>query len=350
MPDPITPARARSGRSVPGDDARADARHSAASLPLPMPSTLHALPWDGGRLAFLEDGAGPPLLLIHSVNAAASSYEVKPIFEAMGARRRVFALDLPGFGLSSRGPDVYTVARYVEAILTAARTIREMCGGQRAAALALSLSAEFLARAALQHPELFSGLAFVTPTGFEAGAQNRRGGMPETSPRTGLESILTTRIWRGGLFGLLVSKPSIRFFLRRTFGGTPDAGLVDYAWRSAHQPGAAFAAFAFASGKLFSPDIRDVYEALELPIWLAHGTRGSFSDFSEAGWTMGRTNWELASFDTGAFPHFQAPDAFLPRLDRFLDGLPQEAPQAKPPAVRTAPPHLRVVPNGRDHA
>jgi pimeloyl-ACP methyl ester carboxylesterase len=349
MPDPITPARARAGRSARGDDARADTRHSAASLPLPMESTLHALPWDGGRLALLANGDGPPLLLIHSVNAAASGYEVKPIFDTMKARRRVFSLDLPGFGLSGRGPDRYTVARYVEAILTAARTIREMCGGQRVAALALSLSAEFLARAALQQPELFSGLALVTPTGFEAGAQNRRGGMPETSPRTGLESILTTRLWRGGLFGLLVSKPSIRFFLRRTFGGPPDVGLVDYAWRSAHQPGASFAAFAFASGKLFSPDIRDIYEALELPVWLAHGTRGSFSDFSEAGWTMARPNWEVASFDTGAFPHFQAPGAFLPRLERFLDALPQEAPAGVPPPVRAAP-HLRVVSNGGEQA
>jgi pimeloyl-ACP methyl ester carboxylesterase len=331
MPDPIPPARAR-------DDSGPDqcgAQGEALSLPLPMPSTRHGLPWDGGWLALLEDGAGPPLLLIHSVNAAASSYEVKPIFEAMRARRRVFALDLPGFGLSSRGPQVYTVARSVEAILTAARTVREMSGGQRVAALALSLSAEFLARAALQEPALFSGLALVTPTGFESGAQRRRGGMPEARPRTGLEALLTAPLWRNGLFGLLVSRPSMHFFLRRTFDGPPDPGLLDYAWRSAHQPGAAHAALAFASGKLFSPDIRDVYEALDLPVWLAHGTRGSFSDFREAGWTMTRPNWELTAFETGAFPHFQAPEAFMPRLDRFLDALPKQR-----------PPHLRVVSNG----
>lgn len=333
MPDPSTPA---------------GAADKASSLPLPMRCTRHALPWDDGHLALLEDGAGPPLLLLHSVNAAASSYEVKPIFEALRARRRVFALDLPGFGLSSRGPDIYTVERYVEAILIAARAVQARCDGRPVAALALSLSSEFLARAALQQPALFSGLALVTPTGFEAGAQHRRGGMPESRPRTALEKVLTAPLWRSGLFGLLVSRPSVRFFLRRTFGGPPDPGLVDYAWQSAHQPGAAFAAFAFASGKLFSPDIRDVYEALELPIWLAHGTRGSFSDFSEAGWTMARPNWDLASFDTGAFPHFQAPAAFLSRLERFLEALPQEAP-APAPAARSAP-HLRVVAKGGERA
>lgn len=335
MPDPLIPAGA--------------ADRVPPSLPLPMRCKRHELPWGQGSLSLIEDGAGPPLLLVHSINAAASSYEVKPIFEALRARRRVFALDLPGFGLSSRGPDIYTVERYVEAILTAARAVRAICDGRPAAALALSLSSEFLARAALQQPELFAGLTFVTPTGFEAGAQNRRGGMPEARPRTPLEKALTAPLWRSGLFGLLVSRPSIRFFLRRTFGGPPDAGLVDYAWESAHQPGAAFAAFAFASGKLFSPDIRDVYEALELPVWLAHGTRGAFSDFSEAGWTMAKLNWEIAAFDTGAFPHFQAPAAFLPRLGRFLDALPGDTQQVPATAARAAP-HLRVVTGGGERA
>ncbi|WP_324134736.1 alpha/beta hydrolase [Bosea sp. (in: a-proteobacteria)] len=346
MPDLSTPAKARSDGGYPDERHPSDGSCEPTSLPLPMPASCHRLPWGDGRLVLLEAGDGPPLLLIHSINAAASSYEVKPIAEAMQGRRRVFALDLPGFGLSSRGPEVYTVARYVEAILLAARTVREICGGQRVAALALSLSGELLARAALQEPRLFAGLALVTPTGFETGAQRRRGGIPEARPRTGLERFLTAPLWRSGLFSMLVSRPSVRFFLRRTFDGPPDPGLVDYAWQSAHQPGAAYAAFAFASGKLFSPDIRAVYEALELPVWLAHGTRGSFSDFSEAGWTMTRPNWELTSFDTGAFPHFQSPDAFLPRLDSFLGALPQQAPEPSRPAA----PHLRVVQNNGDRS
>lgn len=346
MPDPSTPARAHTGSGKPDGAQPSDASCEPTSLPLPMQALHHALPWGDGRLALLEAGEGPPLMLIHSVNAAASSYEVRPIFEAMRGRQRVFALDLPGFGLSSRGPEVYTVGRYVEAILLAARTVRKICGGQRVAALALSLSAEFLARAALQEPQLFAGLALVTPTGFETGAQRRRGSMPEIRPRTGLEAVLTAPLWRSGLFGVLVSRPSLRFFLRRTFDAAPDPGLVDYAWESAHQPGASFAAFAFASGKLFSPDIRDVYEALDMPVWLAHGTRGSFADFSEAGWTMTRPNWELTSFETGAFPHFQAPDAFMPRLQSYLDPLSRHA----TPPTRRAPPQLRVVQDTGDRS
>ena len=38
----------------------------------------------------------PPLLLIHSVNAAASAAEVRPLFEHYRRERRVIAMELPG--------------------------------------------------------------------------------------------------------------------------------------------------------------------------------------------------------------------------------------------------------------
>ena len=49
-----------------------------------------------GRLAYYVGGDGPPLLLIHSINAAASAYEVKPIYDRMRTLRRVYAVELPG--------------------------------------------------------------------------------------------------------------------------------------------------------------------------------------------------------------------------------------------------------------
>src|SRR3954454_20931708 len=48
-----------------------------------------------GRLSYCGAGNGPPLLLVHSINAAASAYEVRPIFER--ERRRFYAVDLPGY-------------------------------------------------------------------------------------------------------------------------------------------------------------------------------------------------------------------------------------------------------------
>jgi pimeloyl-ACP methyl ester carboxylesterase len=283
-----------------------------------LEGALLTLPCPPGQMTMSEAGSGAPILLVHSVNAAASSYEVKPIYDHAKRSLHVFALDLPGFGLSSRGRADYSLGFYVQAVSRAAAEVRSRTGSAAIDALALSLSCEFLGRAAVERPELFRSLVFVTPTGFETGSRHRRAA-PETalgSPM--LESVLNVPLWRRALYAGLVSRPSIRFFLRRTFGGSPPRDLIDHAWLSAHSPLAEFAPFAFASGKLFAADIRDVYERLDLPVWLAHGTKGAFSDFSEADWVRTRPNWAVTPFDTGAFPQFQAPDQFMPLLDRFL--------------------------------
>src|SRR5512141_2005525 len=71
-------------------------------IPLPHALTGKRRTFSGraGRLSYYVGGEGAPLLLIHSVNASASAYEVLPIYEHFRPRRRVYAVDLPGFGFS----------------------------------------------------------------------------------------------------------------------------------------------------------------------------------------------------------------------------------------------------------
>ena len=53
-----------------------------------------------GRLDVYVAGQGPPLLLIHSINASASAAEMRPLHEHYRAIRTVFSIDLPGYGFS----------------------------------------------------------------------------------------------------------------------------------------------------------------------------------------------------------------------------------------------------------
>jgi len=134
-----------------------------------------------------------------------------------------------------------------------------------------------------------------------------------------LSSALEFPLWRKGLYRQLVRPGTIRYFLKRTFGSDSfDKGLAAYDDLTTHQPGAENAPYAFLSGKLFSKDIRNIYETLELPVWLGHGTRGDFKDFRGADWTEARDNWTVKPFATGALPHFEAPDEFFPALRTFL--------------------------------
>jgi pimeloyl-ACP methyl ester carboxylesterase len=272
-----------------------------------------------GRLSYYVAGSGAPLLLIHSINAAASAYEVRPLFEALRAERRVYAVDLPGFGFSDRSDRPYRLALYLAALHDMLDEIAADVGPEPIDALALSLSGEFLGRVATERPESFRSIALITPTGFERGANARRGPGGRTREVRGLHATLTVPVWSRGLYSLLVTRPSIRFFLEKTFGSKRiDEGLLEYDYLSTHQPGAQHAPYAFVSGRLFSSDIRTVYERLTLPTLLLHGTRGDFQDFSEAEWINERPNWRRVAMDTGALPQFERLDDMLGHYRAFL--------------------------------
>jgi pimeloyl-ACP methyl ester carboxylesterase len=275
-----------------------------------------------GRLSYYVAGEGSPMLLIHSINAAGSAYEIRPIFEHFRQRNRVYAPDLPGFGFSDRSRRDYDVALYTDSVRDMIDQIEKDTDGESIDALALSLSSEFLARAADDDARGLRSLALITPTGFRKGSDELREPTGSTREMRWLSAILEFPLWRKGLYGLLTRPRTIRYFLKRTWGSSNyDEGLAEYDDQTTDQPGAENAPYAFLSGRLFSKDIRSVYERLDLPVWLAHGTKGDFRDFRGARWTEEKPNWRRTAFDTGALPHFEAQDTFMSRYEGFLQGL-----------------------------
>lgn len=292
-------------------------------LPPAVPGDRRDLRGRAGRIGLYaagpSDAATPPVLLVHSINAAASAYEVRPVYERLSATRRVYAVDLPGFGTADRSDRRYDIRLYTDAVHDALDAIGAETGGRPVDALALSLSAEFLARAAVERPERVRSLALVTPTGFSRMQAARSGPSGSSREIPGIYAAVRFPLWSKGLYDLLVSRRSIRYFLERTWGSKAiDDAMVDYDWASAHQPGARFAPFAFLSGRLFAADVRDLYERLTQPVWMPHGTRGDFRDFSGAGWVVGRPNWTVTPYPTGALVHFEQPDRFVSEYRAFL--------------------------------
>lgn len=85
------------------------------------PFAPHWLPVAGGRLHYVDEGAGRPLLLVHGTPTW--SFDWRQAITALRGRRRVIALDHLGFGLSERPRDaVYTpeahAARFAEAMVS----------------------------------------------------------------------------------------------------------------------------------------------------------------------------------------------------------------------------------------
>jgi pimeloyl-ACP methyl ester carboxylesterase len=299
----------------------------------PMTDLPPALPGRGSRLSepglgalhvYAAEGAsvGTPLVLIHSVNAAASAAEVRPLYEHFGASRPTYALDLPGFGGSDRSDRPYTPRLMTEAIHAVVAHARERHGGGPVDALALSLSCEFLARAANERPDAFRTLALVSPTGFDR--RTPAGGPPGSTRGMPLvRALVSTRLWSDALFETLTKPKVIRYFLERTWGSEHiDEALWAHCVRTARAPGAKHAPLCFLSGFLFSKDVRALYDGLRAPVWMTHGVRGDFVDYRRVSEVRDRPEWRIRVFETGALPFFEVPDAFVEEYRAFLDAPP----------------------------
>ena len=131
---------------------------------------------------------------------------------------------------------------------------------------------------------------------------------------------LNCPLWSSRLFSAMTVKPVIRKFLEKTWGSKAiDQPLLNYAYQSAHQPGAEHAPYYFVSGHLFSKDILRVYQALELPVWMVRGTRGDFVDYHHATRLKDRENWTFDIFNSGAFPQYEKLPELVGSYERFLE-------------------------------
>ncbi|MDX2006672.1 MAG: alpha/beta hydrolase [Meiothermus sp.] len=250
-----------------------------------------------GRVAYYANprGTGRPLILTHAVNAAASAYEMKPIWDAYAGSRPLYALEWPGFGSSDR-PDI----QYTPALMTQAlRTLVDLLGGD-VDVVALSLGSEFAARAALAEPRIKT-LALISPSGFG----NPTGTSQTASEQDGgnqLFGILSTL--GDPIFGFLSSRYGLNLFLDLSFRNRVPDDVLEYAFETAQQPGAKLAPIYFVSGRLFTRNAyADLYDKLTIPVLVLYDQDA------------------YVSFD--GLPRFaQKPNAALVRIPE-TDGLPQ---------------------------
>lgn len=267
---------------------------------------------DFGPVVYYADprGQGRPLILAHSVNAAASAYEVRPLWNVYAGTRPVYALEWPGFGSSGR-PDVpYTpelMARALAALVEQLNTGVDV--------VALSLGSEFAARVALHDPRVRS-LSLISPSGFGPPG----GGSPQAGGDT-----LYRRLRRFGdvLFGALRSRPSLQYFLSRSFRGPVPGDVVDYAADTSRQPGAKYAPLSFISGQLFHPSAYEaLYCRLHTPTLVLYD-RDAFVAFDRLPLFARQANVTVQRIaGTDGLPHFEKLPDVKAALDAFWTKIP----------------------------
>ncbi|ELY59618.1 alpha/beta fold hydrolase [Natronolimnohabitans innermongolicus] len=291
------------GAAVLGNRLLAD---RAGDLENPIVGVERTYRWRGIETTYTVAGDpnDPEMLLLHGVYAGSSSHEFAPIVDRLSEDYRVIAVDLPGFGRSERPPLVYSSTLYAEFVRDFAADVTD-----EPIVVASSLTGSFAVEAASEAD--FEQLVLICPT-------------DETSPeRPWLRTLVRTPIVGTTLFNLLASKPAIRYFYDRDGYYDPsriDDDEVDYAWRSAHQPGARYAPASFSSGTLDPEfDLATELAGLETPTTLVWGRDAELVPLREGRDLAEAADLDLVVIDYATqLPHAEHPDKFVEYLTAEL--------------------------------
>ena len=290
-------------------------------LSLPPALDLESPPFeaeDGRVQYYARPGTGPPIVLLHSFNAVASSMEMKPIVEHLVAttNRPIYAFDWLGFGRSDRPALDYNPTLYERQLSHFLKEVPDT----PVDLIALSLGGEYAAQATLQTAPLVRRLVLISPTSL-GGTQG-----PSLAGTLGLALAEKTGTFEL-LYYRLIRRASLQDYYARQIFLDPDAipdALFDYAARSAHVRGAHRAPLRFVNGTLFIENVtRSVYARLYRPTLLLtpQTLASTVQSFERLPTLLDQNSRDLShkAIPGGLLPQWEAPFPLFHALDEFLD-------------------------------
>ena len=119
----------------------------------------HFFHWRLGDIYYERVGTGKPVLLIHDLNAASSSYEWNKLIPLLAENYTVYAIDLLGCGHSEKINTTYTNYLYVQLITDFIKS--EI--GHRTSIIATGESASIPIMACSNEPSIFEQIMLINP-------------------------------------------------------------------------------------------------------------------------------------------------------------------------------------------
>jgi pimeloyl-ACP methyl ester carboxylesterase len=272
---------------------------------------------DGDVWVIDVPGADPgavPVLVLHGFPS--SAYDFAGVIDRVAARRRVVALDFPGYGLSCKPKEHgYSLFEQADAALEVARAVGLGRAHVWAHDVGTSVATELLARRErglcpleVASVVLMNGSVHV-----------------ELSHPTVGQRLLRSPL--GGLFARASTRRTFVAQLRRTFARQPDDATVDAMWElAARDDGIArFPALIryIEERSRFRRRWIGALERLDVPLLVAWGRRDPVAVFAIARKIVeGTPGATLEAWDdVGHWPTIEAPDRVVATVTAFWDGI-----------------------------
>lgn len=257
----------------------------------------------GAHVRFVDEGEGPPVVLIHGFASALDTW--RGVMKELKKSHRVLALDLKGFGWSSRPDGDYSPQAEAQLVLA----LMDQRNVKSAAVVAHSWGSSVALAMTLAAPERVTRLALYDAWVYE-------------------EQLPTTFLWARAsgvgeaLFdAFYAERPADKiaraFYDPKTYVTEP---FVEEVERALDRPGTTAAALAAVRGQRFE-DVQKTYATIKQPVLLLWGREDEVT-LLPFGERLARDlpRARLVVYPRcGHFPMIEAASASNDELARFLD-------------------------------
>lgn len=163
--------------------------------------------WRFGNIKYRKKGHGNPVLLVHSLDVAASSEEWFRIRDKLAESHTVYSIDLLGCGLSEKPFMTYTNHIFAQLICDFIKIII----GKRTTVISSGNSSAFVISACDNDSTLFEKIILVSPENLDKGQL-----IPGKRART-YKAILSMSVLGNLLYNIAVFRWNIRYNIRSDF-------------------------------------------------------------------------------------------------------------------------------------
>ncbi len=213
-----------------------------------------------GEVVYHESGTGKTLIFVHDLCCGGCSYEWSKVYPEFAGSFRVIALDMVGFGESSRPEMRFTPGGYVRMLAEFTRAVTQE---EAPRFVGSGLGGGLCVLMASEHPELVGGLLLHRPHGgAEIGAQH----LPLANRIVYRIPLLGRFLYRNHLS----TRNAMATWLRRIAFFDPEKvteETVEVFATCAQQPGAEHAVLSWLSGSL-SFDFQGHVHSCRCPVTL----------------------------------------------------------------------------------
>lgn len=275
-------------------------------LSQPNGRTYH---WKFGDVYYTKKGKGSPILLLHDLSPASSSYEWQLIEDSLAMNHTVYTLDFPGCGRSEKLKISYTNYLYIQLLSDFSKEIIR----QKTNVVAFGSSASTVLMLCKMDQRLFHNIGLVSPENLEKHYQ------PISFWSKLFRQVINLPLLGTLIYQCAYRKSSLKkYFYQNSTSETQsiDDYLIPY-YREASHLGKSMGKYLYSSKACgyLNVNIIDALRTVNNNIYILYGEKDEEMKENAKQYAFHNPSIEIASIpNSRRYPQFDNPDAFLDTL------------------------------------